>query len=80
MLDLKELGKLSENDVNTLHDLNVLNGICIKHNDVFTNEERAVLGKCIGMYIGTFESEMIQELLVAMVTDIFCDQIKKGES
>lgn len=76
MLDFKELGRLTDNDTITLHRLSVLLGICNKHNEVFTDEERQVLGTCIGMMIGTFESEMMQEALTSIVVDRFYDQIK----
>ncbi len=69
---------LSDNDKNTIHRLNVLLGICNKHNDVFTDEERQVLGMSIGMWIGTFESETMQKLLTEMVVEKWYDQLRKG--
>jgi hypothetical protein len=77
MDDVLKIG-LSDNDKQTMHELNTLLEICKDHNDMFTSEERHVLGKCIGMYIGTFESEILQSMLTALVVDKWYNQILKG--
>ena len=78
MLNFSELGKLSDNDRENVHNLNVLLDICRKYNDKFTDEERKVLGICIGCLIGLFESEMMQEALTALVVDKFMEQVKES--
>lgn len=80
MLDFSELGKLSDNDRENVHRLYVLLDICQKYNDKFTDEERTVLGVCIGNLIALFESEMMQEALTAIVVDKFVEQMKKAET
>ena len=64
------LGDVSCNDAIVIHDLAVLSQLCVDHNDDFTKEEKAVLGKAIGMFIGIIEDDDMREALEQHVVNI----------